>query len=337
MADQYGLLPLPLGVPFDPAEPEQPFQPADIFGGFIAGWEEGGAAQTLTASLFTNSNAFYAPTVTPGAVTLTPGLYSNANAFYAPTVSAGAVTLTPARYDNAQAFYAPTVSAGSTTLAVSLYSNANAFYSATVSPGAVTLTPALFTNSNSFYAPTVSAGAVTLSPARYDNANAFYAVTIVQEGGNQTLLPSLYVNAQTFYEPVVSVADSYLRGEGWIPQIKRNRKFSEERDEREQLRTAIEQAVDPVTDKEAKVVTVKGEVAVVTKSLAIPIPVPPQFDAQAVARMVVTVLEAQGVEAQRVRDAENRRRALLALEAKRVENARRFRKRRRDEEILLMM
>lgn len=139
---------------------------------------------------------------------------------------------------------------------------------------------------------------------------------------------------------IVGEADpsgTYLRGEGWILQQQRKRKFSEERDEREQLRKAIEAAVDPVTEKVASVVTVKGEVAVVTESKTIPLPVPPQFDAQAVARLAVSVLEAQGIEAQRVRDAENRRRVRIAMEAIKRENERRLRKRRRDEEILLLM
>lgn len=228
----------------------------------------------------------------------------------------GAQTLTPALFTNTQTFYDPTI---------------------TQTGGTQTLTPDLYTNTQTFYAPTVTT-TVTLTPDLYTNAQTFYAATVTQTGGTQTLLPDLYVNTQTFFAPTITGgADAYLRGEGWIPQVKRKRKFSEERDERDQLRKAIEQAVDPVTEKEAKVVTVKGEVAVVTESQAIPIPVPPQFDAQAVARMVVSVLETRQIETQRVRDAQNRRRALLALEAQRVENERRLRKRRRDEEILLLM
>lgn len=46
----------------------------------------GGSTQTLTPSLLTNAQTFYAPTVTPGAVTVSPGLLSNTQTFYAPTV-----------------------------------------------------------------------------------------------------------------------------------------------------------------------------------------------------------------------------------------------------------
>lgn len=38
MSDQWGLIPLPLGTQFETAASEQPNQPADIFGGFIAGY-----------------------------------------------------------------------------------------------------------------------------------------------------------------------------------------------------------------------------------------------------------------------------------------------------------
>ena len=70
----------------------------------------GPSDQTLTPGLFTNTNAFYAPTVTYDQ-TLTPGLYTNTNDFYSATVSlaGGAQTLTPGLFSNANAFYAATV------------------------------------------------------------------------------------------------------------------------------------------------------------------------------------------------------------------------------------
>lgn len=227
---------------------------------------------------------------------------------------------------------APEAATGNVTLFPSLFTNSNAFYATTVNPGAVDLTPERYDNNNTFYDATVTT-TVTLTPARYDNAQVFYSPTVTQGSVDQTLLPSLYTNDQIFYSPTVNFADTYLRGEGWIPQLKRKRRFTEERDEREQLRKIIEAAVDPVTEKQAKVVTVNGEVAVVTDSQAIPLPVPPTFDAQAVARLAVSVLEAQGIEAQRVRDAKARQQARIALEAMR----RKIIKRRREEEILLLM
>lgn len=148
---------------------------------------------------------------------------------------------------------------------------------------------------------------------------------------------ALTYGSGTYGQPSGAEVVSRSGSQGWILQQQRKRKFDEERDERDQLRKAIEQAVDPVDEQEVKVVTIEGEVSVVTKSQSIPIPVPPQFDAQAVAKIVASVLQARQIEAQRLRDVENQRRALLALEAQRVENERRLRKRRRDEEILLLM
>ena len=49
MADQWGLIPLPLGQQFEPAASEQANQPADIFGGLIGGWTT--SAASITGSL----------------------------------------------------------------------------------------------------------------------------------------------------------------------------------------------------------------------------------------------------------------------------------------------
>ena len=70
----------------------------------------GSGDQTLTPGLFTNTNAFYAPTVTYDQ-TLTPGLYTNTNAFYSATVSlsGGSQSLTPGLFSNANTFHAATV------------------------------------------------------------------------------------------------------------------------------------------------------------------------------------------------------------------------------------
>jgi len=138
------------------------------------------ANQTLTPSLFTNDNTFYAPTVTVGSVTLTPSLFSNTNTFYAATVSQGAPQdLTASLFTNSQTFYAPTVTRGT-----------------------VTLTPSLFTNSQTFYGPTVTRGAVTLSPSLFSNSQTFYAATVTP--GTTTLQAGLFTNSQTFYAPTVT-------------------------------------------------------------------------------------------------------------------------------------
>lgn len=193
-------------------------------------WIPGAASagtQTLTPTLYTNSQTFYSPTVTAGAVALAAGLFTNAQTFYAPTVAPGAVTLTPGLFTNSNtfyghtlttnyglvaslftnspSFYAPTVSAGSVTLAPTLFSNAATFYAPTVSQGAApqALTPTLYSNAQTFYAPTVSAGAVALTATRLDDAQTFYAPVVTISGGPQYLVPGLYSSGQTFYSPSV--------------------------------------------------------------------------------------------------------------------------------------
>lgn len=133
----------------------------------IGAWEfqASGSTQTLTPSLFTNSQTFYAPTVTVGTVTLTPSLFTNNQTFYAPTVSS-AVTLTPNLFTNTNTFHGPTVSQGFL-LEPSLFTNSNTFYDPTVTVGSVTLSPSLVVNSNVFFGPTVSGGEVSTGGGAY--------------------------------------------------------------------------------------------------------------------------------------------------------------------------
>ena len=94
----------------------------------------GSTTQTLAPGLYTNSNTFYAATVTPGAVTLAPARYDNTNQFYSPTVSYSN-TLVPGLLTNTNEFYSPTVSAPYVIvqyLLPSLYENTNTFYSASL-------------------------------------------------------------------------------------------------------------------------------------------------------------------------------------------------------------
>ena len=340
---------------------------------------EGAAPQTLTPTLYTNTQTFHNPTVTPGAVALTPSLYTNDQTFYSPDVTQGGGTqaLTPSLYTNTQTFFAATVTA-TKQLLPSLYTNGQTFYAATVSQagGVQTITPDLYTNAQTFFAPTVGRGTVTLAPNLYTNTQTFYAPSVTTTA---TLTPSLYTNTQSFYSATVSqgttaqeltfedyVAVDYVepgyvtwvasfqpgnqffsptieafaqRGEGWLEYPnKATRNFSKERDEKDELRKTIEQAVSPITAATAKIVTIDDKVAVVTETgPSIAIPVPAAFDAQAVSKMVVSVLQEAGIEAQRVRNAQARKRALIVLQRLSEENARRLRKQRRDAEFLLLM
>lgn len=161
----------------------------------------GGGSQSLTPSLYTNTNTFYAHTVTTGAVTLTPSLFTNSNTFYSHTLTSG-IILTPALYANNNTFNAHTVTPGSVTLSPSLYSNNSTFNAHTITPGAVALTPSFYENSNTFYSAIVSTGGSVLQPSLYENSNTFYSATITT--GAVTLTPSLYSNTSSFYSHTVS-------------------------------------------------------------------------------------------------------------------------------------
>lgn len=198
------------------------------FEAYAATVSSSGGAQDLTqGSRYDNTEGFYAPTVSAGAVTLTPSLYSNVEAFYAVTLDAdlrltvlslsgvpsaarpftdkpaasGDATLLPSLVTNDQSWYAPTVTA-SYTLTPARYDGGQVFYAPTVAPGPVTLGPARYDNAQAFFAPTVAPGAVTLQPARHDNAGAFYGHVVTT--GPVTLAPARYDNTSSYYSPTVT-------------------------------------------------------------------------------------------------------------------------------------
>lgn len=153
----------------------------------------------LTPSLFTDSDTFYAATVTPGAVTLTPALFTNTNTFYSPVV-ASSIGLTPVLFADGDTFYNPSVAAGAVTLTPSLFADADTFYIPAVTTDGALL-PSIFTNSNAFFTSTVTPGAVSLTPTIYTDPDTFHAATIAAGG---SLFPAVYVDADTFYPHVVA-------------------------------------------------------------------------------------------------------------------------------------
>ena len=183
--------------------------------------------QTLTPSLFTNSNTFYAPTVS-GTYTLSPGLYTDSDTFYSPTVSTS-YSITPGLYTDSDTFYSSTVSA-TYTLTPSLYSDGDAFPTPTVSTS-YTVTPDLYTDTDTFYTHVVSLGGTqSLAPSIYTDADTFYSATVTSTyvlvpalhtdpdtfyshtvGSQYTISPTLYVDADTFYTPVVALASQILQ------------------------------------------------------------------------------------------------------------------------------
>jgi hypothetical protein len=184
--------------------------------------QQSASAQTLIASLFTDTDAFYAPSVS-AIYYLTPDIYDDSanDTFYAPSISANN-TLTPDLFSDSDVFYSPSISA-SDTLTPGLFSDTDTFYQPTAAPGAVTLspdlyddsandafyapsvssyeslTPNLFTDSDTVYSPTVTPGAVSLSPDLYSDDDTFYAPSI-----GQRLNPALFSDADTFYSPTIT-------------------------------------------------------------------------------------------------------------------------------------
>ncbi len=165
----------------------------------------GSGSQSLTPSLFTNSQTFYAATVSPGAVTLTPSLVTNGQTYFGP-VALATNALSTSLLNNVNTFYAPAVSAGSVTLAPTLLSNAQTFYAATVTQPPVDLFPSLLTNTQTFFAATLSASK-TLSLSLLTNSQTFYAPSV---SSSKILLPSLVTNGNIFYAPTVANANQML-------------------------------------------------------------------------------------------------------------------------------
>lgn len=311
---------------------------------------------TLTPARYDNGQTFYAATVSQGGgpQTLLPGLYTNTQAFYAPTVTATRV-LTPARFDNSNTFYAATVGRGPVNLSPARYNNGQAFYSATITATRA-LTPARFDNANAFYTPVVSqaGGPQFLAPNLYTNPNAFY-------GGLTTLYITFpdwvedgwvedgwvewpYFNQNQFFAATVTqgpapAADDQ-RGDGvdarWTKKQRkaRDKRIEQEREDREKLRQVIEQIIDPQAPEPVEVVATEKAVKVETKTEAIVLPKLPTIDLAEVKREIMAAV----ANAQAARRAQEEAQAMRA-EAQRVaeENIRKRLKRRRDEELLLLM
>lgn len=120
---------------------------------------------TLQPGLFTNSNTFFAPTVTPPNATLTTTRLDNTNTFFGPVVNlGGALTLVPTRLDNTNSFFAPIVTPGGTVLQPGIVVSTNSFFAPSVAPGPVTLTPGKLSNTNQFYSATVSIAGSAVYP-----------------------------------------------------------------------------------------------------------------------------------------------------------------------------
>lgn len=164
----------------------------------------GGGGQSITGSLFTNTNSFYGSTVGRGAVNISGALYSDADTFYAATLGK-TYAITGSRFDNSAQFYAATVAPGTVTISGALFTDGDTFYAATVGRGAVNIAGSLYTDPDSFYAASVGqAGAPqNIDGALFSNANAFYGSSV---SASYTVSGALYSDADAFYAATVSTS-----------------------------------------------------------------------------------------------------------------------------------
>lgn len=168
----------------------------------------GGGGQSITGSLFTNTNSFYGATVGRGAVNISGALYSDADTFFASTLNK-TYAISGSRFDNAAQFYAATVTPGTVSISGALFTDGDTFYAATVGRGVVDISGALYTDPDSFYAATVSqAGSPqNIDGALFSNANALYGATV---SSSYTVSGALYSDADAFY--AATIAASYAIG-----------------------------------------------------------------------------------------------------------------------------
>ena len=165
----------------------------------------GGGSQTLTGTLFTNTNTFYGGTVQRGAVTVSGSLFTNSNAFYAGTVKAS-YTVAGTLFTNTNSFYGGAVVPGAVTLTGSLFTDPDGFYGGTVAQSGApqTLVGSLFTNSQTFFGGDVQTS-IALDGSLFTDGDTFYGGTVLPV---YVITGTLYTDPDVFYGGVVVQPDA---------------------------------------------------------------------------------------------------------------------------------
>jgi len=262
----------------------------------------GSSPQTLTGTLFTDTDAFGAGSISVGPVTLTGTLFSDGDSFGAGVVSQGGSTqtLTGTLFSDSDAFGSGVITTGPVTLTGTLFSDTDSFGAGTITRGAVTLTGTLFSDSDSFGAGTVSVGPVTLTGTLYQDADQFGAgslsvgsVTItgtlysdpdsfgagsISQVSPQTITGTLFVDGDTFGAGRVSAAGGLhgssprarRRGRvGRLDEELRQRLLAEEEDRIAAQIAAIEQDDDPEPADFARLAELETALAINRASMAV--------------------------------------------------------------------
>ena len=189
-----------------------------------------------------------------GDVTLSPGLFTDADAFYAATVTPGVVTLTPGLYTDPDTFYAASLQS-SIALSPALFTDADTLYGAALQ-ASIGLSPALFTDADTFYTHMVTAGTVTLTPTLFTDADTFYT-HVLSVPTSQTLTASLFTDPDTFYAASIS---SGRQGGGWETYVAPRRRKTLEQYKEEYSELPYIEIVDKKEEVKAEVAQIQAEI-----------------------------------------------------------------------------
>jgi hypothetical protein len=105
-------------------------------------------ATVLAPSAFINSQTFYTQTLS---VTLSPSLYSDPDTFFAPVVTVAGAGINPSLFTNTQSFFTTSLRLR---LSPAAYTNSSSFFSPTLLSSGI-VSPALWTNTQTFFSPSI--------------------------------------------------------------------------------------------------------------------------------------------------------------------------------------
>jgi hypothetical protein len=159
-----------------------------------------GTVQALAAGLYTDPDAFLAPTLVPGTVDLAASLYSDPETLFAPAIAAGQVDLTASVYTDADTLFAPTLAAAYG-LVAALYSDTEGYFTHALS-AEYGLAAALYIEPDTVFAPGLVPGSIDLAPPLYiDGAETLFSPVLAAAG---SLVADLYSDPDAFYSAALA-------------------------------------------------------------------------------------------------------------------------------------
>lgn len=141
--------------------------------------EESAGSQSITGSLVTDADTFYAATIALTDQYITGSLFSDPDTFRTSVLSA------------------------TYSIAGTLYADADTFYSSTVS-ATYTITGALFSDGDTFSTAVIGRGAVDIGGVLYDDPDTFYTAAVATGGATQGITGSLFSDGDTFFTATVA-------------------------------------------------------------------------------------------------------------------------------------